>query len=64
MPDDAEAGGGLQVATIQFAITMGASLGGVLFDTTGWWTTFAFAAVPLTGSSILAVVAWHSTRSI
>ncbi|WP_157179861.1 MFS transporter [Rhizobium sp. CCGE 510] len=59
MPDDAEAGGGLQVATIQLAITMGASLGGVLFDATGWWTTFALAAVLLIGSSILAAVAWR-----
>jgi predicted MFS family arabinose efflux permease len=63
MPDDAEAGGGLQVATIQLAITVGASLGGVLFDTTGWWTTFAFAAVLLTGSSVLAAVAWRYNRS-
>ncbi|PKA39317.1 MFS transporter [Rhizobium sullae] len=63
MPDDAEAGGGLQVATIQLAITMGASLGGVLFDTTGWWTAFAFAAALLTGSSVLAAVAWRYNRS-
>ncbi|CEG10597.1 Purine ribonucleoside efflux pump NepI [Afipia felis] len=63
MPDDAESGGGLQVATIQLAITMGASLGGVLFDMTGWWTTFAFAAVLLTGSSVLAAVAWRYSRS-
>ncbi|WP_426129277.1 MFS transporter [Pararhizobium sp. PWRC1-1] len=61
MPDDAEAGGGLQVATIQLAITLGASIGGVLFDSSGWWTTFLFAAVLLAGSSILAVAAWHST---
>jgi predicted MFS family arabinose efflux permease len=64
MPDDAEAGGGLQVATIQLAITMGASLGGVLFDATGWWTTFAFAAVLLTGSSVLAAVTWRYVRSM
>jgi predicted MFS family arabinose efflux permease len=62
MPDDAEAGGGLQVATIQLAITMGASIGGWLFDTAGWWTTFSFAAVLLTGSSILAGIAWRYTR--
>ncbi|MBP1859356.1 MFS transporter [Rhizobium herbae] len=62
MPDDAEAGGGLQVATIQLAITLGASIGGMLFDSTGWWTTFLFAAVLLVGSSILAAVAWRSTR--
>jgi predicted MFS family arabinose efflux permease len=62
MPDDAEAGGGLQVATIQLAITLGASTGGVLFDATGWWSTFLFAAVLLAGSSLLALAAWRSTR--
>ncbi|CAN7386055.1 MFS transporter [Rhizobium leguminosarum] len=61
MPDDTEAGGGLQVATIQLAITLGASIGGVLFDSFGWWTTFLFAAVLLGGSSLLAGAAWHST---
>lgn len=62
MPDDAEAGGGLQVATIQLAITLGASTGGVLFDATGWRTTFLFAAVMLVGSSLLAIAAWRATR--
>src|SRR3954471_11194896 len=32
MPNDAEAGGGLQVAVIQLAITIGAAAGGLLFD--------------------------------
>jgi predicted MFS family arabinose efflux permease len=63
MPDDAEAGGGLLVATIQLAITVGASLGGVLFDTTGWWATFGFAAVLLMFSSILAAVAGRMQQS-
>lgn len=62
LADDAEAGGGLQVAVIQLAITMGAALGGVLFDTAGWWSTFAFAAAALGASSLLAVVAWRSTQ--
>lgn len=62
MADDAEAGGGLQVAVIQLAITLGASLGGMLFDNAGWRTTFLFAAVLLTGSSLLAVAAWRSTE--
>ncbi|MGO7076026.1 MFS transporter [Rhizobium johnstonii] len=61
MPDDAEAGGGLQVATIQLAITFGASLGGVLFDGAGWQTTFLFAAVTLVGSSMFAVLVWRAT---
>jgi predicted MFS family arabinose efflux permease len=64
MPDDAEAGGGLQVATIQLAITLGAAIGGTLFDTAGWWSTFIFAAALLCISSLLAALAWRSTRSI
>ncbi len=31
-PQDAEAGGGLMVAVVQLAITLGATLGGLLFD--------------------------------
>jgi len=62
MPDDAEAGGGLQVATIQLAITLGASVGGVLFDGYGWWTTFLLAAGLLFGAFLLAIAAWRSTR--
>jgi predicted MFS family arabinose efflux permease len=56
--DDAEAGGGLQVAVIQLAITVGAAAGGLLFDWTGWWSSFAFAAVLLLGSSLAAAAAW------
>lgn len=63
MADDAEAGGGLQVAVIQLAITAGASLGGTLFDHAGWRTTFALAAVLLAGSSLLAAAAWHQART-
>ncbi|CAN7697715.1 MFS transporter [Neorhizobium sp. LjRoot104] len=62
MADDAEAGGGLQVATIQLAITLGASIGGVLFDGYGWWTTFLFAAGLLVGSFLFAIAARRSTR--
>ncbi|WEX91058.1 MFS transporter [Sinorhizobium garamanticum] len=56
--DDAEAGGGLQVAVIQFAITAGAAAGGFLFDWSGWWSSFALAAVLLVGSSAAAWTAW------
>jgi predicted MFS family arabinose efflux permease len=56
--DDAEAGGGLQVAVIQFAIMAGASAGGLLFDWTGWWSSFAFAAALLFASSLAAWAAW------
>jgi predicted MFS family arabinose efflux permease len=35
IPDEAESGGGLMVAAIQFAIALGAALGGVVFDMSG-----------------------------
>jgi hypothetical protein len=53
-PDDAEAGGGLLVAVIQMAITLGAGAGGFLFDAGGYRATFVAAAVLLTGSAFLA----------
>jgi predicted MFS family arabinose efflux permease len=62
LADDAEAGGGLQVAVIQLAITAGASIGGVLFDTVGWWSAFTLSAALLVGSSLAAGAAWHTTR--
>ena len=62
LPDDAEAGGGLQVAVIQLAITSGASLGGVLFDAFGWWSAFTMSALLLWGSSLVSLVAWRVTR--
>ncbi|MDH4441516.1 MAG: MFS transporter [Rhizobium sp.] len=54
LSDDAEAGGGLQVAVIQFAITLGAALGGLLFDHVGWWSSYLFAGLLLVGSSLAA----------
>ncbi|MCS3450279.1 MULTISPECIES: MFS transporter [Bradyrhizobium] len=57
LPDDAEAGGGLQVAVIQFAITLGAATGGVLFDALGWWSPFALGAALLLGSALAATAA-------
>jgi predicted MFS family arabinose efflux permease len=63
--DEAEVGGGLQVAVIQLAITLGASAGGLLFDGAGWWWTFTLAIVLLTGSSLAAFAAWKErTASI
>jgi predicted MFS family arabinose efflux permease len=55
--DDAEAGGGLQVAIIQFAITLGAAVGGLLFDALGWWSPFALSAILLLGSALTAAAA-------
>jgi predicted MFS family arabinose efflux permease len=60
LSDDAEAGGGLQVATIQLAITLGAAIGGLLFDAVSWWSPFALAAALLVGSSLMAAAAWRN----
>ncbi|RRH96008.1 MFS transporter [Mesorhizobium tamadayense] len=62
LPDDAEAGGGLQVAVIQLAITGGAAIGGALFDTVGWWGAFAFGAALLCGSALTALAAWRMAK--
>lgn len=57
LPDDAEAGGGLMVAVIQLAITLGASAGGLLFDASGYEATFAASAVLLISSALIALLA-------
>jgi predicted MFS family arabinose efflux permease len=59
LPDDAEAGGGLMVASVQLAIMAGASLGGVLFDFRGYQATFGLSAALLAIAAILAAsTAW------
>ncbi|MBB4226718.1 MFS transporter [Rhizobium mongolense] len=62
IPDDLEAGGGLQVALIQSAIAGGAFAGGMLFDTVGWWSAFLLAAVLLAGSAVLATMSRPGTQ--
>lgn len=56
LPDDAEAGGGMMVAVVQLAITMGAAGGGVLFDTSGYRAAFLFSAVILALSSSVILI--------
>lgn len=57
LPDQAEAGGGLMVAVIQLAITVGASVGGFLFDASGYRATFGASAVILGFSALIALIA-------
>jgi predicted MFS family arabinose efflux permease len=64
IPGELEAGGGLQVALIQGAITAGAFLGGLLFDTAGWSSTFLFAAAVLCLAAFLAVLTTRSNRQL
>jgi predicted MFS family arabinose efflux permease len=57
LPRDAEAGGGLMVAVVQLAIMLGATVGGLLFDASGYRATFTMSAVLLLAASTLAVLA-------
>ena len=56
-PGDAEAGGGLMVAVIQLAIAIGSTVGGLLFDMSGFQSTFAVSAALLLLSAYLAFLA-------
>jgi predicted MFS family arabinose efflux permease len=62
VPNELEAAGGLQVALIQFAITAGASAGGLLFDHVGWWSAFLLGALLLVASGLFAIAASQPTK--
>ncbi|PUA16947.1 MFS transporter [Glaciimonas sp. PCH181] len=55
-PNDAEAGGGLLVAVIQMAIALGSTMGGLLFDTNGYQSTFVASAALLMFSAVLTAI--------
>ena len=59
LPEDAEAGGGLMVATIQLAITLEGSVNGLLFDASGYWSAFGVSAAILFTSAVLAFLTWR-----
>lgn len=56
MPANAEAGGGLMVAVIQLAIALGSTVGGLLFDGSGYQSTFVTSAGVLLLAAFLAVM--------
>ncbi|MEO7108511.1 MAG: MFS transporter [Rhodoferax sp.] len=60
LPGDAEAGGGLMVAVVQLAIALGSTIGGLLFDASGYRSTFFASASILL---IAAFLAFLTTRS-
>lgn len=62
LPDDAEAGGGLMVAVIQLAIALGATAGGLIYDRSGYESTFALSAAALCASALLAGMGWRAAR--
>lgn len=57
LPDAAEAGGGLMVAIIQLAIASGATVGGLVFDSSGYQATFKLSATLLGVAAVLAFLA-------
>lgn len=54
LPRDAEAGGGLMVAAVQLSIALGSTIGGVLFDGSGYRATFVASAALLLIAAVLA----------
>ena len=63
LPHDAEAGGGLMVAVVQLSIALGSTLGGLLFDHSGYRSTFAFSAGLLLVGAILVVLTARAERT-
>ncbi|MFN8682541.1 hypothetical protein ACDP63_15580 [Paracoccus sp. P2] len=63
LPHDAEAGGGLMVAVVQLAITLGAVVGGLLFDASGYQSTFTASAVILLVAAVLAALTSRKDRA-
>lgn len=59
LPHEIEAGGGLMVAIIQFAITLGATAGGLLFDWQGYQATFILSAIILVIGALFSSFTWR-----
>jgi predicted MFS family arabinose efflux permease len=59
-PKNAEAGGGLMVAMIQLSIALGSTVGGVLFDHSGYRSTFVASAVMLLVAAVLIAMTSRS----
>jgi predicted MFS family arabinose efflux permease len=60
LPRNAEAGGGLMVAVIQLAIALGSTVGGLLFDSRGYQSTFVASAAVLLLAAFLTVLTSRS----
>jgi len=62
--DEAESAGGLQVATIQLAITMGAAFGGIFFDHTGASGVYIGSSIITLMAAAVAVFAFNNKRPL
>ena len=63
MPNNAEAGGGLMVAVIQLSIALGSTVGGMLFDSHGYQSTFVASAIVLLLGAAVTVLTSQATPS-
>jgi predicted MFS family arabinose efflux permease len=63
LPRDAEAGGGLMVAAVQLSIALGSTIGGVLFDRSGYQATFVASAALLLIAAGLAFLTARIERA-
>ncbi|CAM5209646.1 DHA1 family inner membrane transport protein OS=Castellaniella defragrans OX=75697 GN=HNR28_001947 PE=4 SV=1 [Castellaniella defragrans] len=61
-PQDAEAGGGLMVAMVQFSIALGSTAGGLLFDHSGYQSMLAASAATLLVAAILISMTARAER--
>ncbi|WHS62476.1 MFS transporter [Pseudomonas sp. G2-4] len=64
LPQDAETGGGLMVAVIQLAITLGATVGGLLYDGMGYQATVIASGVFLLVAAALALLVSRTTTPV
>ena len=62
LPKNAEAGGGLMVAVIRLAIALGSTIGGVLFDSSGYKSTFVASAAALLLAALLTFLTFRSNK--
>lgn len=63
-PSDAEAGGGLLVAVVQMAIALGSTMGGLLYDNSGYQSTFLTSAALLLVSAVLTLMTARTAASL
>ncbi len=63
VPDEAESGGGLLVAAIQIAMTLGAAAGGIIFDVSGISVVFAVSGAILLIATMVTLLGLRTLPS-
>ena len=63
LPQNAEAAGGLMVAVVQLSIATGSTVGGLLFDSSGYQATFALSAGLLLVAAVLVFLTARAAQT-